>query len=176
MLINLIHEIDLVRHVCGEIATVQALSSNEVRGFEVEDTAAALLRLLDGALVTISLSDTAASPWSWDLASGEISNYPSQPVPANTHFLCGAEGSLTLPLPEFWSYKGAKSWFAPISREQLAVERADPFTERLRHLCRVARGEETPLISAADGTQTLRATLAVREAARTGQAVAVEMG
>ena len=176
VLINLIHEIDLVRHVCGEIATVQALSSNDVRGFEVEDTAAVLLRLVNGALVAISLSDTAASPWSWDLASGEIPHYPSQPVPVATHFLSGTDASLTLPFLEFWSYKGVKSWYAPITREQLAVEQADPYTEQLRHLCGVARGEEAPLISAADGTQTLRATLAVKEAARTARTVAVELG
>src|SRR3954454_12672476 len=78
ILINLIHEIDLVRHLCGEIATVQALASNATRGFEVEDTAAVLLRLVGGALVTLSLCDNAATPWSWDLAVRESPNYPPQ--------------------------------------------------------------------------------------------------
>ena len=73
ILINLIHEIDLIRFVCGEIASVQAFTSNAVRGFEVEDTAAVLLRLTNGALATDSLSDTAVAPWTWDLASGELS-------------------------------------------------------------------------------------------------------
>jgi hypothetical protein len=41
----------------------------------------------------------------------------------------------------------------------------------LRHLCDVARGDAQPLISVADGTATLRATLAVLEAARTRAAV-----
>jgi predicted dehydrogenase len=174
ILINLIHEIDLIRHLCGEIATVQAVASNTVRGFEVENTAAVLLRLVGGALVTLSLSDTAAAPWSWDLASGESPNYPRQPGAVQTHFLCGTEGSLTLPTLEHWNYKGEKSWFAPISREAIVLDRADPYREQLHHLCRVVRREEAPLITAADGMQTLRATMAVHTAAQTGQTVVLE--
>jgi predicted dehydrogenase len=173
ILINLIHEIDLIRHLCGEIATVQAVASNAIRGFEVEDTAAVLLRLVGGALVTLSLSDTAAAPWSWDLASGESPNYPPQPFPVQTHFLSGTEGALTLPTLEHWNYNGTKSWFAPISREAVAFDRGDPYMEQLHHLCRVVRREEAPLITAADGMQTLRATLAVHKAAQTGQMVAL---
>ncbi|MGT2439683.1 Gfo/Idh/MocA family protein [Bradyrhizobium betae] len=45
LLINLIHDIDNLRFICGEIVEVQALTSNKVRGFAVEDTAALLLRL-----------------------------------------------------------------------------------------------------------------------------------
>lgn len=176
LLINLIHEIDLIRFVCGEIASVQAVTSNTVRGFEVEDTAAVVLRLTNGALATISLSDTAVAPWSWDLASGENANYPPQPSAVNSHYLSGTEGSLTLPELEFWSYAGKRGWFHEISRATLPVEQASPYVEQLRHLAQVTRGEASPLISAADATQTLRATLAVSEAARTGRPVLLTSG
>ncbi|GGF04269.1 oxidoreductase [Aliidongia dinghuensis] len=174
ILINLIHEIDLIRHLCGEIATVQALTSNAIRGFEVEDTVAVLLRLVNGALVTVSLSDSAATPWSWDLASGESPNYPPQPVPVQTHFIAGTEGSLALPTLEHWRYDGTKSWFTPITRETVAFTRGDPYMEQLHHLCRVVRNEDAPLIPAADGMLTLRATMAVHEAARTQRMVALD--
>jgi predicted dehydrogenase len=173
VLINLIHEIDLIRHLCGEIRTVQALTSNTTRAFEVEDTAAVLLRLADGALVSLSLSDTAVTPWSWDLAAGESRMYPPQPVSVQTHFFCGTEGSLALPTLERWSYRNGKSWFAPIMRETLACERADPYVEQLNHFYKVIRHGEQPLIPAADGALTLRATLAVHEAARTAQTVTI---
>ncbi|CAN7294637.1 Gfo/Idh/MocA family protein [Bosea sp. LjRoot237] len=176
ILINLIHEIDLIRFVCGEIESVQAATSNAVRGFGVEDTAAVVLRLVNGALVTISLSDTAVTPWSWDLASGELPGYPAQPAPVNSHYISGTEGSLTLPGLDLWRYGGERSWFNPISRDSLAVVRASPYVEQLRHLCEVARGEATPLIDAADATRTLRATLAVSEAAQTGRRVTLVSG
>lgn len=176
ILINLIHEIDLIRFVCGEIASVQAVTSNAVRGFAVEDTAAVILLLASGALVTVSLSDTAVTPWSWDLQSGELPNYPAQPTPVNSHFICGTEASLTLPGLDLWRYDGERSWFAPMTHDALAITRASPYVRQLRHLCQVARGEAQPLIDAADATRTLRATLAVSEAARTGQRVSLVSG
>ena len=169
VLINLVHEIDLIRHLCGEIESVQAFTSNATRRFEIEDTAAVLLRLANGALVTISLSDTAVAPWSWDLAAGEIDAFPPQPAPVQTHFFCGIEGSLTLPTLEHWSYRAAKSWVLPISREAIAVERTDPFLEQLHHFYRVIRDGEAPLVTPAEAARTLTATLAVREAGRTGR-------
>lgn len=128
VLISLIHEIDLIRDVCGEIASVQAIASNVVRGFAVEDTA--------------------ATPWSWDLASGESPNYPPQPMAVQTHFLSGTEGSLTLPTLDHWRCTSGKSWFAPIMRDSVRFERGDPYSAQLDHLARVVRGKEPPLITA----------------------------
>jgi predicted dehydrogenase len=171
ILINLIHEIDLVRHLLGEIESLQAFTSNGVRGFAVEDTVAVIARTVQGALVTISLSDTVAAPWSWDLAARESPLYPPQPRPVQSHFISGTDGSLTLPDCTHWSYKGDKSWFAPITADALQVAADNAYVLQLRHFCQVVRGEVAPLCSAADGMATLAATLAVREAAATGKAV-----
>ena len=171
VLINLIHEIDLVRFLCGEIASVQAFTSSARRGFSVEDCAAVILRLTNGGLVTVALSDCAASPWSWDLAVQESPSYPKQPVPVQTHFLCGTKGSLALPTLDLWSYDGRPDWFAPIQRNSVAIARANPYAIQLRHFCDVIAGSDAPLASARDGAETLRATLAVHEAAVTGRVV-----
>jgi predicted dehydrogenase len=173
VLINLIHEIDLVRHLCGEIASVQALTSNKVRGFEVEDSAAVLLKLVNGALVTLTLSDAAPSPWCWDLIAREGANYPPQPLPVNSHFICGTEGALTLPQLEYWRYVSDAGWYKPLDVEIAKHDLGDPYLAQLEHFCRVVRGDEVPLIDAEDGTRTLRATLAVHEAARSGALVAL---
>ncbi|WID96660.1 Gfo/Idh/MocA family oxidoreductase [Bosea vestrisii] len=176
VLINLIHEIDLIRFVCGEIAAVQAVTSGRVRGLPVEDTAAVLLELENGALITVSLSDTAVTPWSWDLVSGELPNYPRQGKPVNSHFISGTEGSLALPSLDHWRYDGEKSWFADITQQTIPVERESPYQRQLRHLFEIVRHGAAPLIDAADATRTLKVTLAVQDAARQRQRLEMHFG
>ena len=171
VLINLIHDIDLLRHLVGEIATVQAITSSAVRGYPVEDSAAVMLRFANGALGTVSVTDTAVAPWNWDLAAGEAAHYPLQDV--NSIYISGTEGSLTLPRLEVWRYKGARGWHEPLSVERAAPHLRDPYAEQLRHLRAVVEGREAPLCSGVDGLRTLEATLAVHSAAASGLAVSL---
>jgi predicted dehydrogenase len=78
ILINLIHDVDLFRFLCGEIIAVQAMESNAVRGNPVEDTAAILLRFANGAIGSLTVSDSIVAPWSWELTTGENPAYPRQ--------------------------------------------------------------------------------------------------
>ena len=169
ILINLIHDIDDLRFVCGEIASVQAMVSNVVRGFPVEDTAAITLRFVGGALGTVTLSDAVPAPWSWELASGESPLYPQRPE--NCYLFAGTAGSLTVPKLELWRYRGEQSWTAPLEKEEIEVAAEDPLTRQLRHFARVIRGEESPRVTGADATRTVAATLAVSESAASGHAV-----
>ena len=169
VLINLIHEIDMLRFLCGEITEVQALSSNAVRGIAVEDTAAAVLRFASGALGTVVLSDAAASPWCWDFCAAEQDQYPRQDV--QSHFIAGTHGSLSLPDLALWNYRGERSWHAEMTLEKTFVHKADAYSRQLQHFAAVIEGREAPLCSAVDGLRTLQVTLAVAEAARSGQAV-----
>ena len=171
VLINLIHDIDDLRFICGEIASVQAITSSAIRGFAVEDTAAITLRFANGALGTATLSDTVPAPWSWEMTSGEAPHYPQRPE--NCYLFSGTEGSLTVPKLELWRYDGEKSWTQPLIKQTLEVANEDPLTRQLRHFCRVIRGEETPRITGADAARTLAATLAVIDAARSGNVVSL---
>ena len=76
ILINLIHEIGIIRFLCGSIRAVTVLASNARRHFDVEDTAAISMRFNNGALGTFVLSDIAASNRSWELTTGENPAYP----------------------------------------------------------------------------------------------------
>jgi predicted dehydrogenase len=169
VLINLIHDIDDLRFICGEIASVQAITSSAIHGFPVEDTAAITLRFVSGALGTATLSDGVPAPWNWELTSGEAAHYPQRPE--NCYMFSGTEGSLTLPKLELWRYQGEQSWTQPLVKQMLEITCEDPLVRQLRHFCHVIRGEETPRITGADAARTLETTLAVLEAARSGNTV-----
>ena len=115
------------------------------------------------------LSDTAASPWCWDFCADEQDQYPRQDV--QSHFIAGTHGSLSLPDLALWNYRGDRSWHAEMTLEKTFVHKADAYSRQLQHFAAVIEGRETPLCSALDGLRTLQATLAVAEAARSGQAV-----
>jgi predicted dehydrogenase len=169
LLINLIHDVDNLRFICGEITEVQAMTSSEARGFAVEDTAALLLRFAGGALGTVTVSDATPAPWSWELSSGENSAYPKQEQPC--YLFSGTSGSLAVPNLELWSYAEQPGWYAPLSRQTIAPAACDPLAEQLRHFIAVIAGREQPLIPVRDAMGTLAVVEAVSEAAHTGQKI-----
>jgi predicted dehydrogenase len=173
VLINAIHEIDCLRMLCGDIETVQAADSNAVRGFEVEDTAAAILRFKSGALGTLILSDTVSSPWSWETTSGENPLYPKSGL--DSIMIGGTRGSLAVPSLDLrWHEAGQESWWTPLLQKREPIIPADPYYEQMRNFAGVIRGTEQAVLSGRDGTRTLATTLAITEAAKTGQTVRVD--
>ena len=93
ILINMVHEVGNLRAMVGEIVAVQAFASNATRGFEVEDTVAINLRFQGGALGTFLLSDTAASPRSWEQTSRENEAYATYDD-EDAYVIIGTRGSL----------------------------------------------------------------------------------
>jgi len=169
VLINLIHVIDDLRNICGDLESVQALQSNAVRGFEVEDTAAILLRFRSGALGTISISDTVAAPWSWELTSGEDKAFPR--TDQSCYLIGGTEGAISVPRLELWRHSSEKAWWGPIQAECRIAPEQDPLVLQLRQFCRVVRREEPPLLNGREAMKTLEATLAIKESAATGRVI-----
>lgn len=171
VLVNLIHDIDLFRHLCGEIVSVQAAESNGARGHAVEDTAAILLRFANGALGTVTASDAVAAPWSWETTSGENPAYLRQDQVC--YQIGGTDGALAIPTLELWRYPGKRGWWEALAHERVAVAREDPLKSQIRHFRDVVRGRASPLVPAREGLATLKVTAAIKEAARTGAAVTV---
>ncbi|MEJ0075079.1 MAG: Gfo/Idh/MocA family oxidoreductase [Alphaproteobacteria bacterium] len=172
ILVNAIHDIDCLRMVVGEIESVQAVTSSKARGFPVEDTAAAVLKFANGALGTFIVSDATASPWNWEATSRESAITPSELE--NCFIIAGTRGSLSIPQLQHWSYdKPDGAWADPLTRRTLPVRHANPYPSQLHHFARVIRGEEKPVIDAAEGARTLAATLAIAESAKSGRPVEV---
>ncbi|MEM8950537.1 MAG: Gfo/Idh/MocA family oxidoreductase [Pseudomonadota bacterium] len=171
--INLIHDIDLLRHFCGEIVSVQAVESNLTRGHEVEDSAAMLLTFENGALGTVSVSDTIPAPWSWELTAAENPAYPE--TKAACYTIGGQTGSLSIPDLRLWSYPGKPGWWEPIDSRTLPVEPADPLLRQFRHFLDVIDGSAQPLVNGEEGLRTLAVIDAIKEAALMGTAQQVTL-
>ena len=101
--INLIHEMDNLRYLCGEVESVHAVASNAVRQFAVEDTVVTTLKFASGALGTFALSETMASPCSWEQTSGENTDY-SRYSSKDFYFIADTQDSLAVPTLRTWSH------------------------------------------------------------------------
>ena len=169
--INLIHDIDLMRHFCGDVEHVQAMESRKTRGFEVEDTMAVLIRFANGALGTVSVSDTVSAPWSWEFTSAENPIYPN--VQTSCYHIGGTHGSLSVPDLTLWRHDDKRSWWEPISSETVPFQVAPPLERQLADFIAVIRGQKRPLVSGREGLESLRVIEAIKTAAATGRGVAL---
>ncbi len=172
LLLNMIHEIHNLRLLCGEIIAVQAFVSNAVRGFAVEDTASIILKFASGALGTFLLSDTAASPRSWEQTSQENKSYPTYDE-EDCYIISGTNGTLSVPTMRLKTYprNEDRSWWKPFEAGVVGVVRDDPIKHQMEHFGAVIREESAPQVSARDGMINLQVIEAIAEAGRTGATV-----
>jgi predicted dehydrogenase len=172
ILLNLIHEVNNLLSLVGDVVAVQAVTSSAARGFVVEDTAAIVLTFANGALGTFLLSDAAASPRSWEQTSQENLAYATHPD-EDCYHIAGTDGSLSVPTMRLRTYAGEHSWYVPFESSVVPLERSDPLANQITHFAEVIRGEAEPICSGRDGLKTLQVVEAIAEAARTGSPVAL---
>lgn len=166
-LINVVHDLDLLRHLCGEVAEIQAMQSSQARGLEVEDTVSLNLRFESGAVGSFLASDAGVSPWGWDQATEETLAFPFLPDGVAYRFV-GTRAALSVPNLAKYAYDPSVSadWHSPLSRTYLPVAARGSFHAQLDHFLDVARGEVEPLVSAEDASRTLALVEAAALAAR----------
>jgi len=174
ILINLIHEVGLMRFFFGEIDSVFATVSHRTRQFEVEDSVAIALRFVNGALGTFILSDVAASNKSWEMTSGENPRYPHHPMDDCYHF-AGTNGSLDFPSMTTRHYKhvGAASWWLDFQDGAEPIQRADPLQRQLDHFVQVVRLGIAPKVSARDGYNNMLVIQAIKDSIESNSLISV---
>lgn len=160
IMVNLIHDIDLLRYLCGEIEMVQAISSNKERGFETEDTAVAMIAFKSGALCSFNLSDTIVAPWSWELTASENPEYPA--TSQSCYMIGGTRASLSIPDMKVWSHGEHGHWKEPIHAQSVSEPKRDPLLLQMKHFIDVIRKEAEPIVSAQDAVESLRAVESIK--------------
>ena len=169
ILINLIHEIDMLRHLAGDITEIGALSSDAARPGPVEDTAAVTLRFASGALGSFVISDAAASPWGFEAASGENPHIGT--TGQDCLQMIGPKGALHFPSLTLWQNGNAPDWSRALRRTPPPeLPRLSPLRAQLDHFIAVTKGAD-PLVTGEDARATLAATLAVSDAAKSGRTI-----
>lgn len=165
--VNLAHDIDLIRYLCGEVEAVQGHSVPSARGYENEDVAAAVLQFSNGAIGTITVSDSIVAPWSWELTSGEYPIYP--PTSESCYWIGGSHGSFSLPDLRLWTHcEGLRDWWTPISATSLTRGSSDPLVNQISHFADVIRGKSKPLVPGREGLQSLKVIEAIQTACSEG--------
>jgi predicted dehydrogenase len=167
--VNLVHDVDLFRYLVGEICSVHAMESNGIRQHSVEDTAVVSMRFANGVLATLSASDAVASPWSWEMTTGENPAFPQQDQ--FCYQIGGTHGSLGIPHIELWTNASRPDWLERLVRERIPFVPADPLVAQLGHFCDVIRGKAKPFVSGQEGLATLRVIEAIKKSALLGQTV-----
>ena len=176
-LINVIHDIDNLRYICGDVQQVFAMMSSATRGFAVEDALSVSLTFVNGALGSILGADTTPSPWSYELTSGENSIYPH--YGGNCYHFCGTKGSLAFPQMRLWRYAdpARAGWHEPLEQSTLSEtevplealpKQSGPLVAQIAHFCRVIREVEAPLVNGPDAAKSLAVVLAILESAEAG--------
>ncbi len=167
--VNLVHDIDLIRYLCGEIVSVQAQSSPSRRGFENEDVASVLLAFDNGAVGTVTVSDSIVAPWSWEHTSGEYPIYPR--TNESCYKFGGSHGSLSVPDLTIWKHGNARDWWTPITATSIPRDASDPLDNQIIHFANVIKGVEEPLVTGLEGLKTLQVVEAISTAAQSNSSI-----
>lgn len=178
ILINLIHEIDLLQYLFGPIVLVHALEAPKTRGFEAEEGAAIVLRFESGTVGTFVLSDVVASPWNFEAGTGEnpmIPKVPAEQEAGGFYRIMGTEGSLSVSDLTKWSYKeNGKGWTEILEKSKVEVDMSQvPFDLQMQHFVDVVRNGATPSCSGEEGLRAIVVCEAVKTSMKRGLPVAI---
>ena len=169
VMINLIHEIDYLQTIIGPIEHVCAVSQPKRRAHGLEETVALTLTHSNGTVGTVLLSDSAASPWTWEQATGE--NVPTFPQSGESPYRFVFEsGAVEFPRIRIWSQETA-DWthgFSMQDRDMLVRSWTQVFEDQIAHFYEVAAGKAPPKVTAREGIEALNVALTVKQAIQDG--------
>jgi predicted dehydrogenase len=174
VLINLIHEVDLLQYLLGPINFVSAISAMKTRSFDAEEGAAIILRFQSRVVGTFILSDAAPSPWNFEGGTGENPIIPKVgrgEAAGGFYRIMGTEAGLSVPDLTRWSGE----WNKVLKREQLEVDGSKvPFDLQVQHFVEVVRGEAEPNCAGQEALSAMVVCEAVKRAMATGEGVNIE--
>ncbi|KAF7885927.1 uncharacterized protein EAF02_004436 [Botrytis sinoallii] len=181
VLINLIHELDLLQYLLGKVTMVSAIESKKTRGFDAEEGGAMILRFESGVVGTFLLSDAVPSPWNFEAGTGENPTVPQvgkENDAGGFYRILGTKGGISVPDLTRWSYEvwdGEKAWNDELKKDEIQVDtEIVPFDEQIKHLVQVVKEGKKPICSGEEGLSAMVVCEAVRVAMKSREMVEIE--
>ena len=186
ILTNMSHEVDMLQYLFGSMTRVFMESGPRLRGHDVEETGAAVLKFASGTVGTFVFSDNASSPFTFEAATGEnaeLISYTGKEV----YRIMGTKGSVELPSLKRYFYDGesAGHWSLPLSEDDTLspnkhperfenIEANAPFKKRLEHWVDVIENGVPVNCTLKDGVNVTRILNALSESEATGLPIAID--
>ena len=164
IMINLVHELDLLRFLFGDVVHVSGFGSRAVRGQDRIESGGVTLGFANGRVATLAFADTSPSPWGFEAGTGENPNIGT--TQQDMLWITGTKGSISFPSLTLWG--GADDWSQAVQPRDVPCEEGVPLVAQLEHFAEVVAGRAKPLIDAQDAAKTLAVTLQI-EAALMGE-------
>jgi UDP-N-acetyl-2-amino-2-deoxyglucuronate dehydrogenase len=165
-----IHNVDLLRWLMGEVASVSAYFSTLTHQIEVEDTVVASLQFRSGAMGTITASTSVYQGLNKRLA------------------ILGSEGAAIIEAEEPITWNFQQPWITKddLIQKQNGVHRspdpANPIIEdlwghqqQILDMIGAVRDDRLPAITGEDGQKSVELVLAIYQSARTGKPVGLPL-
>ncbi|SDY89273.1 Predicted dehydrogenase [Jannaschia faecimaris] len=154
---NLIHDIDTLRWLFGDVTQVVGLASNAIRGAARPESGGAVLRFEGGVTATLTYADTTPTPWGFEAGTGENPNIPQ--TSQDSLRIAGTAGGVEFPSLRVWS--GAANWNEEPRPNDTVVEDAVPLIRQLEHFADVIAGHAAPIVDAVSARGTLEVVLKI---------------
>lgn len=177
LLINMIHDLDILQYLLGPIERVYAepTKKQRTRYPDVDEGACLTLRFRSGVTGTFICSDAVVSPFNFESGTGENPTVPADEQLLGLFRIFGSNGTLSVPDLTLFHQERApsKSWLHSVSKtalveDRLQLQQIKPFTAQLRHFLEVIRGRQEPECQIEDGMSALLCVNAVLRSIDTG--------
>ncbi|CUM62464.1 uncharacterized protein PRCAT00000014001 [Priceomyces carsonii] len=177
ILINLVHDIDILQYLFGPVDEVYAslLVKQRLEFPNADEGAALVLKFKSGVCGTFICSDNVVSPFNFESGTGENPTVPFHEGLEGFYRVFGSKGTLSIPDLNLYHQKtGGQGWLSPVIKESLISSKDSdlrlklPFDLQLNHFVDVIRKESEPQCNADDGISAILCVEAVTRSIETG--------
>ena len=158
VLINLVHDLDLMRFLFGEIDMIAGAGRAVHRKEDRVESGGLVVSFKDGPVATMTFGDMTPSPWGFEAGTGENPNIAA--TGQDMMWIMGTDAAASFPSLTVWS--GTPDWVTAPFAERMGGATKDeqtPPARQLDHFCDVITGVAQPLCSPLDGMASLQAAL-----------------